>query len=74
VGSTIACVLPHGVVFRGASEDEIRKYLIKELNCIDAVIDLKIVSETLKAIAADLKTTNDDIAAFCVELNIPTPF
>lgn len=36
----MACVLPHGVLFRGASEGEIRKYLIKELNYIDAVIGL----------------------------------
>ncbi len=36
----MACVLPHGVLFRGASEGEIRKYLIKELNCVDAVIGL----------------------------------
>lgn len=36
----MACVLPHGVLFRGASEGEIRKYLIKELNCLDAIIGL----------------------------------
>jgi len=36
----MACVLPHGVLFRGASEGEIRKYLIKELNYLDAVIGL----------------------------------
>lgn len=36
-----ACVLlPHGVLFRGAAEDKIRRYLIDTLNCIDAVIGL----------------------------------
>jgi type I restriction enzyme M protein len=37
---TLACILPHGVLFRGAAEGEIRKYLIEELNCLDAVIGL----------------------------------
>lgn len=37
---TMACVLPHGVLFRGAAEGVIRKYLIKDLNYIDAVIGL----------------------------------
>jgi type I restriction enzyme M protein len=37
---TMACVLPHGVLFRGSAEGEIRKYLIKELNYLDAVIGL----------------------------------
>ena len=37
---TIACVLPHGVLFRGSAEATIREYLIKELNCLDAVIGL----------------------------------
>lgn len=36
----IACVLPHGVLFRGAAEGHIRQYLIEELNCLDAVIGL----------------------------------
>lgn len=36
----MACVLPHGVLFRGAAEGIIRKYLIKELNYLDAVIGL----------------------------------
>jgi type I restriction enzyme M protein len=36
----MACVLPHGVLFRGAAEGEIRKYLIQELNFLDAVIGL----------------------------------
>jgi type I restriction enzyme M protein len=36
----MACVLPHGVLFRGSSEEVIRKYLIKELNYLDAVIGL----------------------------------
>lgn len=37
---TMATVLPHGVLFRGATEKVIRKYLIKELNYLDAVIGL----------------------------------
>ncbi|MCD7938292.1 MAG: type I restriction-modification system subunit M [Tannerellaceae bacterium] len=37
---TMACVAPHGILFRGAAEGMIRKYLIKELNYIDAVIGL----------------------------------
>ena len=37
---TMAVVLPHGVLFRGASEGVIRKYLIKEKNWLDAVIGL----------------------------------
>ena len=37
---TMAVVLPHGVLFRGAAEGEIRKYLIKECNYLDAVIGL----------------------------------
>lgn len=36
----MACVLPHGVLFRGAAEGIIRKYLIEELNYLDAVIGL----------------------------------
>ena len=37
---TMACVLPHGVLFRGAAEGTIREYLIKELNYLDAIIGL----------------------------------
>jgi type I restriction enzyme M protein len=37
---TMACVLPHGVLYRGAAEHVIRKYLIEELNALDAVIGL----------------------------------
>lgn len=37
---TMACVLPHGVLFRGAAEGHIRKYLIEDRNCLDAVIGL----------------------------------
>lgn len=37
---TMAVVLPHGVLFRGAAEGEIRKYLIKKCNYLDAVIGL----------------------------------
>lgn len=37
---TMAVVLPHGVLFRGAAEETIRKYLIQEKNYLDAVIGL----------------------------------
>jgi len=37
---TMACVLPHGVLFRGAAEGHIRKYLIEDKNYLDAVIGL----------------------------------
>ena len=37
---TMATVLPHGVLFRGAAEGIIREYLIKEKNYLDAAIGL----------------------------------
>ena len=37
---TMAVVLPHGVLFRGAAEGHIRKHLIKEKNYLDIVIGL----------------------------------
>lgn len=37
---TMAVVLPHGVLFRGAAEGTIRRYLIEEKNYLDAVIGL----------------------------------
>lgn len=36
----VAVLLPHGVLFRGASEETIRKYLIDTLKCLDAIIGL----------------------------------
>lgn len=36
----IAVLLPHGILFRGGAEEEIRKYLIKDLNRLDAIIGL----------------------------------
>ncbi len=36
----MAIVLPHGVLFRGASEGKIRRKLVEELNLLDAVIGL----------------------------------
>ncbi len=33
-------LLPHGVLFRGAAEETIRKYIIEKLNVLDAVIGL----------------------------------
>ena len=37
---TMGIVLPHGVLFRGAAEEKIRRYLIEEKNYLDAVIGL----------------------------------
>lgn len=37
---SMAVVVPHGVLFRGAAEAEIRKYLVKDKNYLDAVIGL----------------------------------
>lgn len=37
---TLAVVMPHGVLFRGAAEGVIRQYLIEEKNYLDAVIGL----------------------------------
>lgn len=37
---TMAVVMPHGVLFRGAAEGHIRKFLIEQKNCLDAVIGL----------------------------------
>lgn len=37
---TMACVLPHGVLFRGSAEATIREYIITKLNYLDAVIGL----------------------------------
>ncbi|RBQ32788.1 type I restriction-modification system subunit M [Arcobacter sp. FW59] len=37
---TMAVVLPHGVLFRGAAEGHIREYLIENRNYLDAVIGL----------------------------------
>jgi len=37
---TMAVVMPHGVLFRGAAEGHIRKFLIQDRNYLDAVIGL----------------------------------
>ena len=37
---TMACVLPHGVLFRGSAEATIREYIIDKQNYLDAVIGL----------------------------------
>jgi len=39
-GGTMACVAPHGVLFRGNAEGEIRRYLIEKKNYVDAIIGL----------------------------------
>ena len=38
--ATMTVILPHGVLFRGAAEEEIRKYIVEEQNFLDAVIGL----------------------------------
>ena len=38
--ATMACVLPHGALFRGGAERHIRRYLIEDCNWLDAVIGL----------------------------------
>ncbi len=37
---TMAIILPHGVLFRGGAEGQIRKYIIEKLNYLDTVIGL----------------------------------
>jgi type I restriction enzyme M protein len=37
---SMAIVLPHGALFRAAAEQHIRKYLIEDRNCLDAIIGL----------------------------------
>ncbi len=37
---TMAVVLPHGILFRGGAEEEIRRYIIEQQNYLDAVIGL----------------------------------
>jgi type I restriction enzyme M protein len=37
---TLAVVVPHGILFRGAAEGHIRKHLIEKKNYLDAVIGL----------------------------------
>ncbi|WP_066016238.1 type I restriction-modification system subunit M [Endozoicomonas atrinae] len=37
---TMAVVLPHGVLFRGAAENHIRRFLVENRNYIDAIIGL----------------------------------
>lgn len=39
-GGTMACVAPHGVLFRGNAEGAIRRFLIEKKNYVDAVIGL----------------------------------
>ena len=38
--SRIACLLPHGILFRGGAEETIRKYMIEQQNVLDAVVGL----------------------------------
>jgi len=64
---TMAVVLPHGVLFRGAAEGHIRKYLIEQKNCLDAVIGLPANIfygaglPTCILILKKQRTANDDI-------------
>lgn len=36
----VAVLLPHGVLFRGGAEEDIRKHIVRDLNKLDAVIGL----------------------------------
>lgn len=38
----MACIAPHGVLFRGGAEGHIRKYLIEDRNYVDAIIGLPV--------------------------------
>lgn len=40
--SRISVLLPHGVLSRAGSEETIRKYIVKDLNLIDAIVGLPI--------------------------------
>jgi len=40
----------------------------------EEAIDIKAVASELKALEAEMKITDEPIAGFCKELNIPTPF
>ena len=40
IDGRVAVLLPHGVLFRGGAEEAIRKYIIDDLNRLDAVIGL----------------------------------
>ena len=39
-GGTMACIAPHGVLFRGNAEGAIRRFLIENKNYVDAIIGL----------------------------------
>ena len=39
-GGTMACVAPHGVLFRGNAEGTIRRFIIENKNYVDAIIGL----------------------------------
>ena len=45
-GGTMACVAPHGVLFRGNAEGAIRRFLIENKNYVDAIIGLPQISST----------------------------
>lgn len=40
----------------------------------EEIINIEQVADDLKAIDVELQSTNETIAAYCQELNIPTPF
>ena len=45
---TMAVVLPHGVLFRGAAESTIRQYLIEEKNYLDLIVSLPTYNDLTK--------------------------
>lgn len=64
---TMAVVLPHGVLFRGAAEGVVREYLIKEMNWLDAVM------AELKSIETEIGDVDKRIMEQCKELGIAAP-
>ena len=46
----VAVLLPAGVLFRGGAEDKIRKYIVKTMNRVDAVVITTVSSSQLKRV------------------------
>jgi len=64
-----------------ASLDEVREndYNLNIPRYVDTFeeeeqVDIAVVASELKTLEMDMKETDDTIAGFCKELNIPTPF
>ena len=71
---TMAVVLPHGVLFRGAAEGHIRKYLIEQKNCLDAVIGLPaniFYGTQIPTCILVLKSSVLLMTIFCLSMPVP---